>query len=70
MRLDDLDTGKVSRCSDGTPSIVAAYRGAPGSFVGGCSADAGATADGMLIAMPDVSVALPVFTMYTAPLAI
>jgi hypothetical protein len=52
--IADLETGMVERC-EGQPVIEAAYRGQPGQFVGACSADVGASNNGMLIPVPDLS---------------
>ncbi len=58
VAIDDLDAGRVSRC-EGEPIVEASYLGQPGQFVGACSTDAGATASGMLIPVPDVTFTLP-----------
>lgn len=52
--IADLDTGTIERC-EGKPVVAAAYLGEPGQFVGACSADVGATNNGMLIPLPDFS---------------
>jgi hypothetical protein len=68
-RFADFDAGTIARCG-GTPVIAAAYRGNPGDFVGACTADAGATASGMLIPVPDVSVVPPTFHTFAAELGV
>lgn len=54
VAIDDLDAAQVSRC-EGKPIVEASYLGQPGQFVGACSSDAGATASGMLIPVPDLT---------------
>jgi hypothetical protein len=50
----DIEAGRVERCG-GAPVVEASYLGQPGQFVGACSTDAGATASGMLIPVPDLT---------------
>lgn len=68
VSIDDIDTGRVARC-DGAPVVEARYLGQPGQFVGACSADAGATACGMLIPVPDLTSAAP-FQLFASGLPI
>lgn len=58
VAIDDLDAARVSRC-EGKPIVEASYLGQPGQFVGACSTDAGATASGMLIPVPDLTFSSP-----------
>jgi hypothetical protein len=54
VSVADLETGQVDRCEN-APVVEASYLGQPGQFVGACSTDAGATASGMLIPVPDLT---------------
>lgn len=66
--VEDLDAGTVSRCG-GEPIVEASYLGQPGQFVGACSADVGASADGMLIPVPDLNASVP-FQLFASKLPI
>jgi hypothetical protein len=68
VSIADLDAALVARC-DGAPVVEARYLGQPGQFVGACSTDAGATAAGMLIPMPDLTSAVP-FQLFASGLSI
>jgi hypothetical protein len=66
VAVEDLSAGRVVRC-DVAPVVEAAYLGEPGRFVGACSAAEGATANGVLLPIPDFG-APDVFRIFTAPL--
>jgi hypothetical protein len=68
VEVADLDAGVVARCG-GAPIVEAAYLGAPGQFVGACSADEGASAAGMLIPVPDFSASPDVFRIWASGIA-
>ncbi len=70
VSIDDLDAGRVARC-DGAPVVEASYLGEPGQFVGACSTDAGSTASGMLIPVPDLTFSSPqIWQLFASELSI
>jgi len=58
VSVADIETGQVARC-DGAPTVEAYYLGQPGQFVGACSTDVGASANSMLIPVPNFNSSQP-----------
>lgn len=66
--ITDLDAGQIARCNE-EPIVEASYLGQPGQFVGACSADAGSSASGLFIPVPDLASAQP-FQLFAAQMSL